>query len=199
LGSEKTMDKKNDNTAKDNSFTDGTVFYTYEEATEMLRSIEPKKYTLSDTALILLYAQTDKPVFGRILLMKEIFLLINEILGKKEVQDAKFVPYLYGMYSFALGNILKNLEFAGYIDRAGKPNSKLEHFKLTNRGKSLAKQIWCRLPESTQREIENKRKGWDQLGVEGILRLVYEKYPEYTKDSYVKGRYKAISWGRGKG
>jgi hypothetical protein len=199
LESEKKMGKKNDDAAKGKSFTDGTVFYTYEEAKEMLRSIEPKKYTLSDTALILLYAQTDKPVFGRILLMKEMFLLINEILGKKEVQDAKYVPYRYGMYSFALGNVLRNLEFAGYIDRTGKPNSKLEHFKLTDRGKSLAKQIWCRLPENTQREIENKRKGWDQLGVEGILRLVYEKYPEYAKDSYVKGRYKAISWGRGIG
>jgi hypothetical protein len=192
------MDKKSIAT-KDKSFTDGTIFYTYDEAKEMLRSIEPKKYTLSDTALILLYAQTDKPIFGRILLMKEIFLLINEILGKEEVQDAKFVPYLYGMYSFAVGNVLKNLEFAGYVDRTGKPNSKLEHFKLTDRGKSLAKQIWCKLPEGTQRTIEQKRKGWDQLGVEGILRLVYEKYPEYTRDSYVKGRYKAISWGKGLG
>jgi hypothetical protein len=199
LGSEEIMDKKTDNVAKSRSFTDGTILYTYEEAKEMLRSIEPKKFTLSDTALILLYAQADKPIFGRILLMKEMFLLINEILGKKEVQDAKFVPYLYGMYSFALGNVLGNLEFAGYIDRAGKPNSKLEHFKLTDRGKCLAKQVWCRLPESTRQEIENKRKGWDQLGVEGILRLVYEKYPEYTKDSYVKGRYKAISWGKGVG
>jgi hypothetical protein len=193
------MDKKKDTAVKEKSFTDGTVLYTYEEAKEMLRSIEPKKFTLADTALILLYAQRDKPVFGRILLMKEIFLLINEILGRNEVQDAKFVPYLYGMYSFAVGNVLENLEFAGYVDRAGKPNSRLEHFKLTDRGKYLAKQIWCRLPESTQQEIENKRKGWDQLGVEGILRLVYEKYPEYTKDSYVRGRYKAISWGKGIG
>lgn len=197
--SKRVLDRKSDDVMKDKSFTDGTVLYTYEEAKEMLRSIEPKEFTLADTTLLLLYAQTDKPVFGRILLMKELFLLINEVLGKEEVQDAKFVPYLYGMYSFALGNVFKNLEFAGYIDRVGKPNSKLEHFKLTDMGKRLAKQIWCKLPESTQQEIENKRKGWDQLGVEGILRLVYEKYPEYTKNSYVKGRYKAISWGRGIG
>jgi len=179
-------------------FNDGTVTYSFEEAKKVLATLKPKKFTLADAIMLILYAQPDKPIFGRILLVKEIFLLTNEVL-KDEVQDGNFVPYHYGPYSFTLGNILSNLEFAGYVDRTGKRNSRLEHFKLTSKGKEVAAKIWDKVSPSVQIEIQEKRKGWDQLGVKGILKLVYKNYPKFAKESYVKGRYKAISWGRGIG
>lgn len=180
-------------------FDDGSVTYDLEKAQKILDTLKPKKFTLADATLILLYAQPEKPIFGRILLVKEIFLLVNEILEKDTVQDAKFVPYHYGPYSFTLGNILSNLEFAGYLDRTGKRNSKLEHFKLTVKGKETASQIWNKLPVNIKNELPLKRKGWDQLGVEGILRRVYRDYPKYADKSFIKGRYKKISWGKGIG
>lgn len=180
-------------------FDDGTVTYSLEAAEKILSLLKPKNFTLSDATLILLYAQEQKPIFGRILLTKEMFLLLNEVLEKNDVQEPKFVAYHFGPYSFVLGNVLSNLEYSGFLDRTGKKNSKLEHFKLTSKGKETASHLWSKLPAHIKDELPAKRKGWDQLGVDGILRLVYCKYPKFAKESYIKGRYKSISSGRGIG
>jgi predicted transcriptional regulator len=131
--------------------------------------------------------------------MKEVFLSTKEVLNENEVQDAKYVPYYYGMYSFVVANTLNNLEFAGYIERRGKKNSKLEQFRITAKGKRYISEIYNSLPKELQKEFEEKRKGWDQLGYDGILRLVYQKYPKYKEKSRIKKRYKPIDWGRGIG
>jgi uncharacterized protein YwgA len=179
-------------------FNDGTVTYTLAEAKKVLATLQPKKFTLSDATLLILYAQPDKPIFGRILLVKEVFLVSNEIF-KDEVQDGNFVAYHFGPYSFTLGNVISNLELSGFLDRTGKKNSRLEHFKLTKKGQEVASQLWSKLSPNIQTELQEKRKGWDQLGVDGILRLVYKDYKSMAKESYVKGRYRSISWGKGTG
>ncbi len=178
------------------TFNDGTKEYTFEEANNLLKNIEPKTFTISDIALILLHAQPEKPIFGRVLLVKEFFLLVKEVLNNWNIQDPQFVAYRYGAYSFTLGEALTNLEFLGYLERKGTKNSKCEQFKLTDKGKKVAATLWEKLPKETQSEISTKRMGWDQLGRDGILRLVYRKYPKYKKNSYIKGRYKEISWGK---
>lgn len=180
-------------------FDDDTVTYSLEAVQKVLEGLKPKKFTLSDATLILLYAQSENPIFGRIMLTKEMFLLLNEVLEKNDVQESKFVAYHFGPYSFVLGNVLSNLESAGFVDRTGKKNSKVEHFKLTSKGKERASTLWNKLSINIKDELPAKRKGWDQLGVDGILRLVYCKYPDFSKNSYIKGRYKNISSGRGIG
>ena len=180
-------------------FEDGTATISLEAVEEYLASVKPKKFTLADATLILLYAQKDKPIFGRIMLTKEMFLLLNEILEKDDVQDPKFVPYRFGPYSFVLGNVLSNLEFSGFINRTGRKNSRAEQFTLTDKGKNTATILWNKLSENVRMVLPKKRKGWDQLGVNGILKLVYGKYEEYTKNSCIKGRYKNITSGRGTG
>ena len=190
------MRKKNSAKNTNKAFNDGTIEYTYEEANELLEQMKPKTFTISDTALILLFAQHEKPIFGRVLLVKEFLLLIKEVLDKCNIQDPQFVAYRYGAYSFALGEAISNLEYLGYLERKGSKNSRCEQFKLTDKGKYVASQLWNKLPEDVQSEVSAKRMGWDQLGRDGILRLVYRKYPEYTKNSYIKGQYKEISWGK---
>lgn len=180
-------------------FSDGTVVYDYEEAKKVISELKAKKYAVSDCILLMLYAQSDKPIFGRVLLVKEVFLLMKEILDKEETQDAKFIPYRLGMYSFTVGNALVNLEYSGYIERKGKKNAKLEQFELTDKGKKYVSEIWNTLPKIIQDITKEKRKGWDQLGYDGILRLVYRKYPEYREKSCLKERYKTITWGKGAG
>ena len=190
------MTNKKSKDTEDINYKDGTLVYTFEEANELLKEIEPKKFTIADTALILLFAQPEKPIFGRVLLVKEFFLLVKEVLGRYNIQDPQFVAYRYGAYSFALGETLNNLEFLGYIERSGRKNARCEQFVLTEKGKEVASRLWDELSKDTQDEIIIKRMGWDQLGRDGILRLVYRKYPEYTKNSYIKGRYNNISWGK---
>lgn len=193
------MNRENSARAQESELPDGTIFYSYESAKEVLPQIEGKRFALSDPILFLLYSQSEKPIFGRVLLMKQIFLLIEEVLNKNEVQDSKFVPYRYGMYSFSVGNEITNLEYSGYIERRGKKNTKLEQFRITDKGRRHISEIFNSLPEDLQKKIREKRKGWDQLGYDGILRLVYQKYPEFKEESRIKERYKPIKWGRGRG
>ena len=180
-------------------FSDGTVVYDFEEAKEVISELKAKKHAVSDCILLMLYAQPDKPIFGRVLLVKEVFLLTKEILNEDDIQNAKFIPYRWGMYSFTVGNALANLEYSGYIERKGKKNAKLEQFELTDKGKEFISKIWNALPAMTQETAKEKRKGWDQLGYDGILRLVYRKYPKYKEKSRLKERYKTITWGKGVG
>lgn len=179
-------------------FGDSTATYSLDAVEKVLASLKPKKFTLADATLILLFAQKENPIYGRIMLTKEMFLLLNEVL-EGEVQEPKFVAYHYGPYSFVLGNILTNLEYSGFLDRTGKKNTKVEHFKLTSKGMERASALWEKLSSNVKEELPTKRKGWDQLGVKGILSLVYCKYPDFSKNSYIKGRFKSISSGRGIG
>jgi predicted transcriptional regulator len=181
------------------TYSDGTVIYDYEQAKIIMNELKPKKHAVTDCILLTLYAQPDKPIFGRVLMIKEVFLLMKEILNESEIQDPKFVPYRLGMYSFTVGNALTNLEYSGYLERKGKKNTKLEQFELTEKGKEYISKIWKTLSLITQETAKEKRKGWDQLGYDGILRLVYQKYPEYKEKSCLKDRYKTITWGKGVG
>ena len=174
---------------------DGTVFYNYEDAKKVFSSIGTKKYTISDCVLILLYAHPEKPIFGRISLMKQVFLLTKEILEGQGVQDAKYIPHHFGMHSFFVMDEVSNLEFSKYVKRSGKKNSRAEEFIITDKGLQHISKVFDSLPRDIQKKIKEKRQGWDQLGYNGILNLAYTKYPEYTEKSLIKKRVKPVNWG----
>ena len=178
---------------------DKTSVYSYDRAKEVFDEIEPTRITVSDAVLLLLYSQHEKPVNGRVSMMKEVFLLVNEVLGGIDTQDPKYVKNRFGMYSFLVAQTLTSLEFAGFMEREGKKNTKLERFKITEKGVKYVAPLFGGLPKKLQAAISEKRKGWDQLGYEGILRYVYQKYPEYRDKSVLKKRYAPIFWGRGTG
>ena len=158
-----------------------------------------KKYSLSEIVLYLLYAGQNKPIHGRISITKQVFLLIKEVLGEKNCADAKFVPYLYGPYSFHLTQLIASLEYDGLIERTGKKNTKNEKFYLTKNGKNITESKFAKLPKKLQQEIIRNRKGWDEDHVEGLLRYVYAKYPKYTEKSKIRERYKSVNWGKSRG
>ncbi len=178
------------------SSPDNIKFYGLIEATKVFGQLKPVPFSLSDVILVLLYAQSDKPIHGRTLMMKEVFLTINEILSPKRVEDPKFVPHRYGMYSFLVANRLKNLQYNGLIKVEGKKHASSERFQLSNIGIEKASAIFGKLSYHLQNDLREKRKGWDQLGIRGILRLVYGKYPKFTARSKLRDRYKPITWGK---
>jgi hypothetical protein len=178
---------------------DETSVYSYDRAKELFEDIQPTKITVSDAVLLLLYSQHEKPVNGRVSMMKQVFLLINEVLKGIDTQEPKYVKNRFGMYSFVVAENLTGLEFAGYIEREGRKNTKLERFEITEKGKKYIAPLFEGLPKKLRVTISEKRKGWDQLGYEGILRYVYHKYPEYHDKSVLKKRYAPIFWGRGRG
>lgn len=178
---------------------DKSTFYFYDIAKEVFNKTKGKKILIPDTILLLLYAQPDNPINGRISLMKQVFLLNNEILKNEDVQDGRFVKYYYGWYSFQVTNDVKNLEFLGYLSRKGKANTKLEQFQITEKGRAYISELFFSLSIDMQKMIMEKRKGWDQLGCDGILRYMYAKYPESIERSRLKEKYKPIRWGKAKG
>ena len=156
-------------------------------------------YSLRDVILFLLYAHSERPICGRIMITKQVFLAIKEVLGDPHVENPKFVPYRYGPYSFTLTHALSNMRYDGLIDVRGKKNTQSELFLLTDRGMKTAGDKFNALPEGQQNVLVDKRKSWDQLHQKGILSYVYDRYPEYTSNSRITHIYKSITWGRGTG
>ena len=156
-------------------------------------------YSLRDVILFLLYAHSERPICGRIMVTKQVFLAIKEVLGDPHVENPKFVPYRYGPYSFTLTHTLSNMRYDGIVDVRGKKNTQSELFLLTDRGLKTAGDKFSTLPEEQQGVLVDKRKSWDQLHQKGILSYVYDRYPEYTSNSRIAHIYKSITWGRGTG
>jgi len=182
---------------------DGTKFYNFDELESFLSGIKEKgekPLLTEDLVLILLYARADRPIYGKTMLMKEVFLMCEEILKPEGVrtQDPRFVPYKYGPYSFNVMQTLETMVVANLIASSGKRNSRKEAFILTGIGVKRAEQKFERLPADVRESLESLRVGWDQLGTHGILQYVYQKYERYKAESEIKSRYKDIIWGRGK-
>ena len=159
----------------------------------------PTVYSLRDVVLFLLCAHPERPICGRIMITKQAFLAIKEILGDAQVENPRFVPYRYGPYSFTLAHTLSNMKYDGFIDVNGKKNTQSELFLLTDRGMKIASEKFNTLTKKQQNMLADKRKSWDQLHQRGILSYVYDKYPEYTSNSRIAHIYKSITWGRGTG
>ena len=157
------------------------------------------QHKLTDVILYLLYATQEKPIHGRIAITKQLFLAIKEVFGEENVENPKFVPYRFGPYSFLITHILSNLEYDNLIQVKGRKNTSSEKFFLTEKGVKIAKKKFAKLPKSLQNKLIDRRIGWDQSHIKGLLGYVYNKYPEFTEKSMIKNRYKSITWGRAKG
>lgn len=181
--------------------SDGTEILPYQEAIAIAEKRESPDLLVRDLILLLLYARKTKPIYGRTMLMKQVFLLFEEILKKYnlKIQNPKFVPYHYGPYSFTVAKVAEDLAFAGYIKIEGKKNTRKERFIITQQGIREIEEKWRKLNENLKKEIENHRIAWDQMGIDGILKYVYTYYPEFKEKSKIKNKYKDIKWGRGKG
>lgn len=178
---------------------DGTIVYTREEAKVILDKIAAPKINAAEGILLLL-AVTDKPIYGRIKLFKELFLLEKEVFNKNSyLEHMQFVPYRFGPYSFRVGHLLEDLEMLGLILRKGKKNTGDESFSITEKGRKYIARLFDELPKDLLEEVKKRRIGWDELGSDGILRYVYQHYPEYKQKSELKEKYKTITWGRGRG
>lgn len=182
--------------------SDNSCLYSVDEFKKKLltSTIDKNQFLLSDIILILLAAHTDKPIYGRTMFMKQIFLLTEEILKKENIniQKTNFVPYIFGPYSFTIMETIEGLKYSGNIIIQGKRNSRKESFSLSDKAVKKANKLFTKLPLKVKKTIRKKRIGWDQLGNDGILRYVYLNYPTYKEKSMLKERYSDIQWGIGR-
>jgi uncharacterized protein YwgA len=190
-------------TNKCQEFADGTAVYSFDDLQNHYPEFLSKKniVLVRDVILLLLSIIPDKPIFGRTMVMKQIFLTYEEIFNKQEiqVQNPKFVPYDYGPYSFLVTQIISDLSFSGFIIVNGKKNSNKESFSLNPKYQSEIENIIKKIPPELLTEIKEKRIGWDQFNTQGILNYVYDNFPNMKEKSKVKNLYGNITWGLGKG
>ena len=189
---------------KEKKYIDG-IGNIYENPKDILEFMKKLDLRIQDIIILLLGITEDNtPIYGRTLLVKEVFLAIKEVFSRYNIkyQDPVFVPYKYGPYSFNLIDTVESMAMLGYIIRSGKRGTKKEMFMLTEKGKKRYEEIKAKLKNKYPELFENlriKRIGWDELGTDGILKYVYQNYQKYTDKSKIYKKYEPISWGRGKG
>ncbi len=159
--------------------------------------VSDRAYLLpEDSIILLLYVRDERPIRGRTVMQKELFLMYQEVLKKKyfsdlEIVNPEFVPYKYGPYSFKLSSALASLIFRGKVAKNGPKNR--EKFTITEDGKELARRIVELFPQRIIGELleilKIRRKGWDQLGREGLMVRTVMLYPKFYEFSLIGARY----------
>jgi uncharacterized protein YwgA len=151
--------------------------------------------TVKEAIIAVIGASKGYSIETRTLLYKEIFLFYKEILEKVNIYKIsftypEFVPYIYGPFSFRVASELGNLVYAGFVEKSGR--KKNESFRLTKPGFVLYSQIENKFSEYAElndalESLRKLRRGWDELGREGVMNRVKRLFPEYflfgTRDS----------------
>jgi len=146
---------------------------------------EQAAMSAEDWVLALLSA-VDRPIYGRLMLVKEIFLIAKEMDPKLD-KELDFFPYDLGPYSKVLAKKLNDMVARALIEVSSKEGEDGEfQFSLTDHGREEAQRALGRLSNDARELLRKKRRGWDQLGYRGIVRLVYSKYPEYAGRSKIR-------------
>jgi hypothetical protein len=154
------------------------------------RHSAPRLRGAKEVILALLGVVPDRPIINRLGLMKEAFLLEKEsapVVGLS-LDALGFVPYKQGPFSRELSDAVDELATAGIlkVEHQGRQ----QRIGLTPEGKVVAGDILRGLGEEPVKKLAHKRRAWDQLGYNGILRKVYEEYPAYTSESEIVDRIK---------
>lgn len=134
--------------------------------------------------IVLLLGSTGMPIRGRILLIKEAFLFLQDLKGVLiDPPELFFFPHKYGPYSRYLINKLKELRIEGIISIE---NNKI---LLNENGKRIFNRMKRTYTAEALQSIVDYRIRLDQKGTDGIMKVVYERFSEYTVKSRVRERY----------
>jgi uncharacterized protein YwgA len=155
---------------------------------------------------LLLYGKTHHAIRGITRIMKLLFLLEKEAETKQIVPFYyQFEPYKLGPFSIEVYENMRLLQELGFIkrvdiDKEGLPviyadDSKIDEgfkfnevttvYALTGLGEKYAEKLRHGLKPSVLEKIDFIRNRFAQASLKGILRYVYEHYPEYTTQSEI--------------
>ncbi len=150
------------------------------------------------------HARIGESIRGITRFIKALFLLEKETdLAKLIKTYYDFVPYKIGPFDPAIYQDLKVLELAGIIkkqtykfrrpitedteiDEGFQHNDESTLFILTDKGMKYAKALarWCdQKDENILLNIRRIKTKYGSAPLKYLLKYIYEKYPEYTKES----------------
>ncbi len=172
--------------------------YTVEEADQILEKFdytELSEYSLFDTILLLLYADSSYPIDGKVKQQKEIFLSYKEVFSKlPEFKQVDFDKKRYGPFSEEVDHTIDDMAFSNYIKIEGKKKPDTLRISITDKGKKFVSKKFSELPSEIQGELKKKRADWDSMSTSGIMNYVYLHYPEYRENALQKKRFKPLDW-----
>jgi uncharacterized protein YwgA len=151
--------------------------------------------SIEDAILLLMGTYPDLDVSGALVMQKEMFLLEKEFapLHGLQIEPMDFEPYHMGPFSKKLAAILTALEAKGLIETRPLTGREGTGFWLTKNGRKAAESAKTNILLDALKQLRSRRRAWDELGSQGLLRLVYEGFSAYAAKSRIKdqiGGYK---------
>lgn len=136
---------------------------------------EKKVYSIQEMILLLLGLNENNPLKKK-LLIREAFLFEKEFFNDMNMhfKSAEFTPGKYGPESKLIINTLNSMYDLIMIS----PTQKQEIY-LTTKGKIKARKFINMIEIEKINKIKYRKDGWDQWGVQIILKKIQKDYPEY--------------------
>ena len=140
-----------------------------------------KKAVLDDLSevkknlLLLLSANSNEPVNGKLWYQKELFLVSK---NNKELEvEANFEPYFWGAHSELVDTEMDELVQLGVVKKIG-----YKYF-LTDIGKDIAKTVSEKSSKDEKELIEDVKDFLNSLSKDELLLFVYISYPDMCEDA----------------
>ncbi len=131
---------------------------------------ETQRYTL-----LLLSANDDEPIKGKLWYQKELFLLSRN--SDELAEQTDFEADFMGPYSESADEELQQLEYAKVVEKEGNK------LKLTGLGKDVAKILEKNSSEEEKEMVEDFKAELNDLTEDELLGFIYFTFPEMTKES----------------
>lgn len=146
-------------------------------------------FTRTQRAILILLACEDKngirhsPIPGRMHLVKELFAVCQDDLGKKLIPELKFEPDNFGPFDETVFAAMEGLMDGGFISIDPSPRQKI---RLTGKGKEISKELWPKLRDDVKILFSYTKRNYNHLSSERLLEKIYSAYPEMTINSISK-------------
>ena len=122
--------------------------------------------------VLALLSVVDQPIYGRLMLVKEVFLIAKEIDPKLD-KELDFFPYDLGPYSKVLAQKLNEMVSQGLIEVGSKEGEDGEYvFSLTDKGRTEAQKALAFLRDEVDRTGRADLQGvlqWADTAFRGLL------------------------------
>jgi hypothetical protein len=139
-----------------------------------------------DLALLLLYADRQRPIDGNTRFEKLLFLAQEEISKKKggsRETAFDFEPDRFGPLSVELYDQLHYLAMSGMISSQEQKN-----YSLTTRGKQFVERVVLPRNAEMAGAIERLKEKFGTMDLTALLKYVYTNYPEFAVKSEIRDR-----------
>lgn len=136
--------------------------------------------------LALFMSDDAAPIRGRIMLVKETFLLVKEIVPELS-ETVRFFPYQWGPYSNDVAKAVNWLIDNGHVETTKENRETV--YSLTPEGRNFAQKATRAIEEDVLENIAKMKRTTHEIGLTRLLRFIYSQYPQYATHSRGKAVY----------